>query len=100
LRGDPISSLVHLRDRGPHQNFSIAGVTGDVHQTALNAPPQPEMDMSFAQLATSAVSLFLLLVAAVTYVPASSAKRKAFSNDPKGRKGSPFLLACAPLAAL
>jgi len=51
---------------------------------------------------SSAVSLFLLLVVVVTYVPASSAKkkRKAFSDDPKGRKGRPFLLTCAPLAAL
>jgi hypothetical protein len=45
---------------------------------------------------SSAVSLFLLLVVVVTYVPASSAKRKrkAFSNDPKGRKGSPFADLC------
>jgi hypothetical protein len=51
---------------------------------------------------SSAVSLFLLLVVVVTYVPASSAKRKrkAFSNDPKGRKGRAFLLTCARLAAL
>jgi hypothetical protein len=51
---------------------------------------------------SSAVSLFLLLVVVVTYVPASSAKRKrkAFSNGPKGRNGRPFLLTCAPLAAL
>jgi hypothetical protein len=51
---------------------------------------------------SSAVSLFLLLVVVVTYVPASSAKRKrkAFSNDPKRIKGRPFLLDCAPLAAL
>jgi hypothetical protein len=51
---------------------------------------------------SSAVSLFLLLVVAVTYVPASSAKRKrkAFSNDPRGGKGRAFLLTCAPLAAL
>jgi hypothetical protein len=50
---------------------------------------------------SSAVSLFLLLAVVVTYVPASSArrKRKAFSNDPKGRKGRLFLLTCAPLAA-
>jgi hypothetical protein len=36
-------------------------------------------------------------VVVVTYVPASSAKRKrkAFSNDPKGGKGRPFLLTCA-----
>jgi hypothetical protein len=27
-------------------------------------------------------------------------KRKAFSNGPKGRNGRPFLLTCAPLAAL
>jgi hypothetical protein len=51
---------------------------------------------------SSAVSLFLLLVVVATYVPASSAKRKrkAFSNDPKGGKGRPFLPTCAPLAAL
>jgi hypothetical protein len=52
---------------------------------------------------SSAVSLFLLLVVVVTYVPASSAKgkRKAFSNgSAKGRSGRPFLLTCAPLAAL
>jgi hypothetical protein len=51
---------------------------------------------------SSAASLFLLRVVVVTYVPASSAKRKrkAFSNDPKGGKGRPFLLTCAPLAAL
>jgi len=51
---------------------------------------------------SSAVSLFLLLVVVATYVPAFSAKRKrrAFSNDPKGRKGKLFLLTCAPLAAL
>jgi len=51
---------------------------------------------------SSAVSLFLLLVVVATYVRASSAKRKrkAFSNDPKGGKGRPFLLTCAPLAAL
>jgi hypothetical protein len=52
---------------------------------------------------SSAVSLFLLLVVVVTYVPASAAKgkRKAFSNGPgKGRNGRPFLLTCAPLAAL
>jgi len=50
---------------------------------------------------SSAVSLFLLLVV-VTYVPASSAKRKrkAFSNGPKGRNGRLFLLTCAHLAAL
>jgi hypothetical protein len=53
---------------------------------------------------SSAVSLFLLLVVVVTYVLASSAKRKrkrkAFSNGPKGGNGRPFLLTCAPLAAL
>jgi hypothetical protein len=49
---------------------------------------------------SSAVSLFLLLVVVVTYIPASAAKRKAFSNGPKGRNGNPFLLTCAPLAAL
>jgi len=52
---------------------------------------------------SSAVSLFLLLVVVVTYIPASSAKRKrsAFSGGPpKGTKGRPFLLTCAPLAAL
>jgi hypothetical protein len=51
---------------------------------------------------SSAVSLFLLLAVVVMYVPASSAKRKrkAFSNDPKGRKGRLFLLTCAPPAAL
>ena len=52
---------------------------------------------------SSAVSLFLLLVVVVTYVPASSAKRKrsAFSDGPpKGTEGRPFLLTCAPLAAL
>jgi hypothetical protein len=51
---------------------------------------------------SSAVSLFPLLVVVVTYVPASSAnrKRKAFSNDPKGRKERTFSLTCAPLAAL
>jgi hypothetical protein len=51
---------------------------------------------------SSAVSLFLLLVVVVTYVPASSAniKRRAFSNDGKGGKGRPLLLTCAPLAAL
>jgi hypothetical protein len=50
---------------------------------------------------SSAVSLFLLLVVVVTYVPASSAKRKrtAFSDGP-GTEGRPFLLTCAPLAAL
>jgi len=50
---------------------------------------------------SSAVSLFLPPVVVETYVPASSAnrKRKAFSNEPKGRKGRPFLLTCAPLAA-
>jgi predicted permease len=58
--GDPIGTLVHLGDRGPHQNFSIVGVTGDVHQTALNAPPQPEMDMSFAQLAPGDDLYFLM----------------------------------------
>jgi hypothetical protein len=51
---------------------------------------------------SSVVSLFLLLVVVVTYVPASSAsiKRKVFSNDGKVGKGRPFLLICAPLAAL
>lgn len=51
---------------------------------------------------SSAVSLFLLLVVVVTYVPASAAnqKRKAFSKDWKGLKGSLCLLTCAPLAAL
>jgi hypothetical protein len=50
---------------------------------------------------SSAVSLFPLLVVVVTYVPASSAKRKrkAFSNGPKGGKGRPFLRTCAALAA-
>jgi hypothetical protein len=49
---------------------------------------------------SSAVSLLLLLV---VRVPASSAKRKrrAFSDGPgKGTEGRPFLLTCAPLAAL
>jgi len=52
---------------------------------------------------SSAVSLLLLLVVRVTYVPASAAKRKrsAFSDGHgKGTKGRPFLLTCAPLAAL
>jgi hypothetical protein len=52
---------------------------------------------------SSAVSLLLLLVVVVTYVPASSAKRKRkafFSDGLKGRNGRPFLLTCAPLAAL
>src|ERR1017187_1055288 len=51
---------------------------------------------------SSAVSLFLLLVVVVTYVPASAAKRKrkAFSDGWKDTKGRPFLLTCAPLAAL
>jgi len=51
---------------------------------------------------SSAVSLFLPPVVVETYVPASSAKRKrkAFSKEPKGRKERPFLLTCAPLAAL
>jgi hypothetical protein len=55
-----------------------------------------------AVLNSSAASQFLLLVAAVTYVPDSSAKRKmkAFSNHPKEGKGRPFLLTYAPLAAL
>jgi len=50
---------------------------------------------------SSAVSLFLLLAVAATYIPASSArrKRKALSNGPNGRKGRPFLLTFAPLAA-
>jgi hypothetical protein len=51
---------------------------------------------------SSAASLFLPLVVVVTYIPASSAKRKreAFSNGPKGINGRLFLLTCAPLAAL
>jgi hypothetical protein len=52
---------------------------------------------------SSAVSVFLLLVVVATYIRASSAKRKrsAFSDGlPKGTEGRPFLLTCAPLAAL
>jgi hypothetical protein len=65
--------------------------------------PCPTINVNTAAVHnSSAVSLFLLLVVGVTYVPDSFAKRKrnAFSNDPKRRKGRAFLLTCAPLAAL
>jgi hypothetical protein len=86
------------------QTYPFWDGTGD-HELPSSAivVPCPTIHVNTAAVHnSSAVSLFLLLVVVVTYVPASSAKRKrkAFSNDPKGRKGRPFLLTCAPLAAL
>lgn len=58
--GDPIGAQVRLGDKGPHSLYTIAGVTEDVHQTTLNTAPQPEIDMSFAQLAPDDDLYFLL----------------------------------------
>jgi predicted lysophospholipase L1 biosynthesis ABC-type transport system permease subunit len=58
--GNPIGAQVRLGEKGPHSIYTIAGVAEDVHQTTLNAAPQPQIDMSFTQIAPGDDIYFLM----------------------------------------
>lgn len=47
---NPVGHRIKLGDKGPHEFYTIVGVTRDVHQSRLNQPTVPEIDVSYLQV--------------------------------------------------
>ncbi|MGH9584235.1 MAG: FtsX-like permease family protein, partial [Bryobacteraceae bacterium] len=50
LHQNPLGHRIKLGDKGPHALYTIVGVARDVHQSALNQPAIPEIDISYLQV--------------------------------------------------
>ncbi|HUI84019.1 MAG TPA: ABC transporter permease [Candidatus Binatia bacterium] len=48
---NPLGQQLKISDKGPHGTVTIIGVVEDVHQTAMTDTVQPEIDLSYLQLA-------------------------------------------------
>jgi len=48
---NPLEQRLKISDKGPHAIVNIVGIVEDTHQTAMSDAAQPEIDVSYLQLA-------------------------------------------------